>query len=141
MRDRRKRKKRKEKGGRKTPDGIEGASKGVSPAAAIRTRRGGACGNVGQSGRTRSLKRPEKRELFNQGICCPPSPNQLNFSDASRQAPSFAGVDSVPKWAVPFLRLGAELARTGCSGPGVVLGSSRQFVTSFSFHVFTAKRW
>ena len=88
----------------------------------------------------RSLKRPEKRGLFKQGICCPPSPNQLVFSDASRQAPSFAGVNSVPKWAVPFLRLGAELARTGCSGPGVVLGSSRQFVTSFSFHIFTAKK-
>ena len=87
----------------------------------------------------RSLKRPVTRGIFKHDICCPPSPDQLVFSEGRRQAPFFARVSSVPKWAVPFLRLGAERTRTGRSGPGVVLGSSRQFVTSFLFHIFTAK--
>ena len=88
----------------------------------------------------RALKRPVTRGIFKQDICCPPSPDQLAFSEGRRQAPFFACVNSDPKWAVPLLRLGAERTQAGCSGPGVVPGSHRQFVTSFSFRIFTAKK-
>ena len=71
----------------------------------------------GRAGR-RSLKRPEKCGLFKTRYLLSPLPNRLVSSGAIRQAPSFAGVSSVPKWAVPFLRLGAERTRAGCSGPG-----------------------
>ena len=49
----------------------------------------------GRAGR-RSLKRPEKRELFKQGICCPPPLiNLILVTPAGRRLPS--------RVSIPFL--------------------------------------